>query len=77
VKIQVLGPGCAKCEELAKRTETVARNLGLDDEIEKVTEIAKIMEFGVMITPALVIDGEVKVSGRVPSPDEIEKMLRP
>lgn len=76
MKIQVLGPGCAKCEELAKRTEAIAQELGLGETIEKVTDIAKIMEFGVMLTPALAIDGEVKVSGRVPSRDEIVKILK-
>lgn len=76
MKIQVLGPGCTKCEELAKRTEAIVQELGLDEKIEKVTDIAQIMEFGVMLTPALAIDGEVKVSGRLPSNDEIVKILK-
>ena len=74
-KIQVLGPGCPKCVELAKRTADAAKALGGDFEIEKVSELNKIMAFGVMITPALVVDGEVKVVGQVPSLDEIKKII--
>jgi small redox-active disulfide protein 2 len=74
-KLQVLGPGCPKCVELAKRTEEAARAAGGDFEVEKVSEISKIMAFGVMMTPALVVDGEVKVVGQVPSVDEIKKMI--
>ncbi len=74
-KIQVLGPGCAKCVELAKRTAEAAKAAGGDFEVEKVTEISKIMAFGVMMTPALVVDGEVKVVGQVPSVDEIKKLI--
>ena len=73
--IKVLGPGCAKCEKLAKNTETAARNLGVEYEIEKVTDVSKFAEFGVMMTPALVVDGEVKVSGKAPSAEEIKKLL--
>jgi small redox-active disulfide protein 2 len=74
-KVQVLGPGCPKCIELAKRTETAAEALGGDFEVEKVSELSKIMAFGVFITPALVVDGEVKVVGQVPSVDEIKKII--
>jgi small redox-active disulfide protein 2 len=74
-KLQVLGPGCAKCVELAKRTEAAAKALGGDFEVEKVSELSKIMAFGVMMTPALVVDGEVKVVGQVPSVEEIKKMI--
>lgn len=74
-KLQILGTGCPKCKKLAENTEAAAKALGLDYELVKVTEIDKIMEFGVMITPALAVDGEVKVSGKVPSPDEIKKMI--
>ena len=74
-KLQVLGPGCPKCAELAKRTEDAAKALGIDYELEKVTELNRIMSFGVMMTPALVVDGEVKVVGRVPSEDELKKMI--
>ena len=74
-KLQILGTGCAKCTRLAEATEHAAQSLGLPYEIEKVTEIQRIMPFGVMMTPALVVDGVVKVSGKVPSPEEIQKML--
>ncbi|MDD5641180.1 MAG: thioredoxin family protein [Syntrophales bacterium] len=75
-KLQVLGPGCPKCIELAKRTEEAAKAAGGDFEVEKVSELNKIMSFGVFITPALVVDGEVKVVGKVPSVDEIKKMIQ-
>ena len=74
-KLQVLGPGCPKCIELARRTETAAQALGGDFEVEKVSELSKIMAFGIFTTPALVVDGEVKVVGQVPSIDEIKKMI--
>lgn len=73
--LQILGTGCPKCKKLAENTEAAAKSLGLDYQLEKVTEITKIMAFGVMITPALVVDGQVKVAGKVPSTDEIKKML--
>jgi small redox-active disulfide protein 2 len=74
-KIQVLGTGCAKCKKLAENAEAAARESGIEYELEKVTDINEIMKFGVMMTPALAIDGEVKVVGKVPSPEEIEKII--
>ena len=74
-KLQILGSGCPKCKMLAELTETAANDLGIEYEIEKVTDIIEIMKFGVMMTPALAVDGQVKVVGKVPSPDEIKKML--
>ncbi|HNZ16994.1 MAG TPA: thioredoxin family protein [Candidatus Hydrogenedentes bacterium] len=74
-KLQILGTGCPKCQKLAETAETAARELGLEYEVEKVKEIDKIMAFGVMMTPALAVDGEVKVSGKVPSIDELKKLL--
>jgi small redox-active disulfide protein 2 len=74
-KLQVLGPGCPKCEELAKRTEAAAKSLGVDYELEKVKELSRMMAFGIFTTPALVVDGEVKVVGQVPSMEEIKKMI--
>jgi len=74
-KIQILGTGCPKCKKLAENAEAAARELDAEVEIEKVTEINEIMKFGVMITPALAIDGRVKAVGKVPSPDEIKSML--
>jgi len=76
MKIQILGTGCAKCKRLAENTEAAARELGLDYEIEKVTKIEEIMKFGVMMTPALVVNGEVKVVGKTPSAEEIKKCLK-
>jgi small redox-active disulfide protein 2 len=75
MKIQILGTGCPKCRKLAESAEEAARQLGVEHEIEKVTEIDKIMAFGVMMTPALAVDGEVKAVGKVPSVEEIRKML--
>ena len=74
-KLQILGTGCAKCKKLAELTEAAAQSLGVPYEMEKVTEIQKIMALGVMMTPALVVDGVVKVSGRLPSPDELKTMI--
>ena len=74
-KLQILGTGCPKCTKLAELTKQAAESLGIDYQIEKVTEIAKIMEFGVMMTPGLVVDGDVKVAGKVPTVDEIKKMI--
>ncbi|MCK5473217.1 MAG: TM0996/MTH895 family glutaredoxin-like protein [Planctomycetes bacterium] len=74
-KIQILGTGCHKCKKLAENAKTAAIDLGTECEIEKITDINEIMKFGVMMTPALVIDGEVKAVGKVPSPEEIKKML--
>jgi small redox-active disulfide protein 2 len=74
-KIQILGPGCPKCKKMAENAETAARELGIDFEMEKVIDIKAIMSFGVMMTPALVVDGKVKVSGKLPDVDEIKKIL--
>jgi small redox-active disulfide protein 2 len=75
-KLQILGPGCPKCMELAKRTEEAAKATGGDFEVEKVADLSKIMAFGVMMTPALVVDGVVKVVGQVPSVEEIKKLIQ-
>jgi small redox-active disulfide protein 2 len=74
-KLQILGTGCPKCANLAAATEQAAKALGLEYQIEKVTDLAKIMSFGVMMTPALVVDGQVKVAGRVPSAEDLHKLL--
>jgi len=74
-RLQILGTGCPKCKKLAENAEAAAKALDLDCEIEKVTDINEIMKFGVMITPALAIDGQIKAVGKVPSPDEIKQML--
>ena len=74
-KIQILGTGCPKCKKLTENAEEAAKSAYLEYEIEKVTEINDIMAFGVMVTPALVIDGKVKVVGKVASPEDIKGML--
>ncbi len=75
MKIQILGAGCAKCRRLAETAQAAAGELGLDYEIEKITDVNEIMTFGVMLTPALAVDGEVKAVGRVPSADEVKRLL--
>jgi small redox-active disulfide protein 2 len=77
MKLQVLGTGCPKCKQLAANAEEAARQAGVACEIEKVTDITKIVEFGVMSTPSLAIDGKVVVTGRVAPADEIRRMLAP
>lgn len=74
-KIQILGSGCAKCQKLAAVADEAARALGAPYELSKVTDLREIMAFGVMTTPALVVDGNVKVTGRVPSVDEAKALL--
>ena len=74
-KLQILGTGCAKCTALMVNTEAAAKELGVAYELEKVTDLQRIMAFGVMTTPALVVDGVVKVIGKVPSPKEIKPFL--
>jgi small redox-active disulfide protein 2 len=75
VKIQVLGPGCPKCSELAKRTEEAVKHLAIEATVEKVSDIQAIMGFGVISTPALVVDGQVKFAGRVPTVAELTTIL--
>lgn len=74
-RIQILGTGCAKCHKLTAVADEAAKSLGLTYEIEEVTEIDRIMGFGVMFTPALVVDGVVKVAGKVPSLEDTKKLL--
>jgi small redox-active disulfide protein 2 len=75
VRIQILGTGCSKCKALALNTEKAVRELGLNAEIEKVTAIQDILKFQILMMPGLVIDGQVKAAGRVPSADEIKQLL--
>jgi len=75
-KLQILGTGCAKCNTLADVTKIAADELGLPHELEKVTDMMRFADFGVMITPALVVDGVVKVSGKVPSLPEMKALLQ-
>ena len=74
-KIQILGTGCPKCKLLFANAETAVKSAGLEAQIEKVEKIADIVKFGVMSTPALVVDGQVKSVGKVLSSDDIEKYL--
>ena len=74
-KLQILGTGCPKCKKLAELTEETAKRLGIDFQLEKVTDIKDIMKFDVMMTPALAVDGVVKVAGRIPNTDDIAKMI--
>jgi small redox-active disulfide protein 2 len=73
--VQVLGTGCKKCAALKANAEAALKELGIAAEVEKIEDINRIVEFGVMSTPALVIDGQVKVVGRVASPQEIVALL--
>ena len=73
--VQVLGTGCAKCAKLKEHAETAVNELGIDASVEKVDDIVEITSFGVMMTPALAVDGEVKVVGKVPSVEEIKGYL--
>lgn len=75
MKIQILGTGCPKCKKLAENTEAALKELGLSCEIEKVTKINDIMAFGVMMTPALAIDGDVKIVGKVATVEEIKSFI--
>lgn len=74
-QVQVLGPGCAKCEKLKQNAEEAVQQSGVEATVEKVSDINEITSFGVMMTPALVVDGQVKVVGKVPSVDEIKGLL--
>ncbi len=76
IKIQVLGTGCPKCKRLAENAEAAAKESGIECEIEKVTDINEIMSFGVMMTPALAIDGKVLSAGKVLSVDEIKQLIQ-
>jgi small redox-active disulfide protein 2 len=74
-RIQILGTGCPKCKKLAAHAEAAAQAAGIEYDLQKVTDLQEIMKFGVMMTPALAVDGQVKVVGKVPSVDEIKKLL--
>jgi small redox-active disulfide protein 2 len=76
MKIQILGTGCPKCKQLMANAEQAVRESGADAQIEKVSDLQEIMKFGVMMTPALAVDGEVKSSGKVLSAKEIAEIIR-
>jgi len=75
MKLTVYGSGCAKCQQLSANAEAAARRLGLEFEVEKVTDVNAIIDAGVMRTPALAVDEEIVAEGKVPSSDEIEQLL--
>lgn len=75
MKIEVLGPGCSKCKTLEKLTKEVVSETGIEAEVEKVDDIMRIMSYGVMTTPALVIDQKVVAKGRIPSKSEIKEFI--
>ena len=75
MKIEILGSGCAKCNKTKEMAEKAVKEMGVEAEIVKVDDFDKILGYGVMITPALVIDGDVKVAGKVPSVEDIKKWI--
>lgn len=75
MKIEILGSGCAKCNKLKELVEKVVNENGINAEITKVEDINKILDYGVMITPGLVIDGDVKIAGKIPSEDKVKEWL--
>jgi small redox-active disulfide protein 2 len=75
-KIQILGTGCPKCKKLAENAEAAAKELGIEYQIEKVTNINDIMTFGVMVMPALVVDGKLIVAGKVPAIEQLKEILK-
>ena len=74
-KLQILGTGCSKCKRLTQQVEQAANELGLEHEMVKVTDLQEIISFGVMRTPALAVDGQVKVAGNIPSIDELKRII--
>lgn len=74
--IQILGMGCSKCNKLYEQAEAAAKELGIEYKMEKIADMDKIVAMGVMMTPAMAVDGKVKVSGRVPTVDSLKGMLK-
>ncbi len=76
MKIQVLGPGCKRCKELMANTEQAVRELGVGAVVEKIEDVREMMKFKILATPALAVDGKVRVAGRVLSPEEVRQLLQ-
>ena len=76
MEIRILGPGCPRCGEVEKRTINALAELNVGADVQKITDIKKIMEYKVFGTPGLVINGEIKASGRIPSPEEIKRWIK-
>ena len=74
-KLQILGTGCSKCKRLTEQVEQAAIELGIEHEIEKVTDLQEIVSFGVMTTPALAVDGQIKLAGNIPSLEELKRLI--
>jgi len=77
MKIQILGTGCPKCHQLEQNARLAVSQLGLNAEVERVSDIREIMKFGVMMTPGLAVDGQVKSAGKVLSVEDVRKLLQP
>jgi len=75
MKIEVVGPGCARCQTTEKNVKEALKQLGIQAEITKITNVTEFAKKGVMFTPGVIIDGQVKISGRIPTVDEIKKIL--
>ena len=75
MKIEILGMGCPKCKKLYENAQSAVKELNAQAEVVKVEDIQKIMDYGLMMTPAIAIDGEVRAAGRIPAPDEIKKWI--
>jgi small redox-active disulfide protein 2 len=73
--IKILGTGCAKCQQTEKLVRQVIQETGADAQVDKVTDIKSIIQYGVMLTPAVVVDGEVKVVGKIPKKEDIKSWL--
>lgn len=76
MKIEVLGTGCPKCKKTLENVQKAIKDLGVDAEIVKVDKIEEIMKYGVMVTPAIAINGEIKVAGKIPSPEQIMEWIK-
>jgi small redox-active disulfide protein 2 len=75
MQLKVLGPGCPRCEELAERAGLAAEKLGLEYELEKIKDISEFPSYGLMMTPGLVVDGQLRIQGKLPTVDQIEQLL--
>ena len=75
-QLKILGPGCSRCEQLSRLAIAASEELGLEYELEKITDLSRFVDYGLMMTPGLVVDGELKVQGQVPSIEEMKALLR-